>query len=181
MNTAALHHIDCEWHHDQYGFECTCGAVKNCPASQVRDDADGATMFVPCDNCDGSGIIARRVTVYEHGCGVPHDDTDERPCPKCDGTGEREITGEPNVIHIDGLVFDALTAEREARIREVAELRVQKDAWIARLEAENERLRGVLERIANQTFLHDPAQARRVARETLAEKRLSGVDPVGSA
>ena len=27
MSTAALHHIDCEWHHDQYDAECTCGAV----------------------------------------------------------------------------------------------------------------------------------------------------------
>jgi hypothetical protein len=32
MNTAALHHIDCEWHHDQYDRECTCGAVKNLSA-----------------------------------------------------------------------------------------------------------------------------------------------------
>src|SRR3954469_18761854 len=23
------HHIDCEWHLDQYNWECTCGAVKN--------------------------------------------------------------------------------------------------------------------------------------------------------
>jgi hypothetical protein len=127
-------------------------------------------MFVNCDHCDGSGIIARRVSVYEHGCGVPHDDTDEQPCPECDGTGQREIVGAPNVIHIDGLVFDALTAEREARIREVAELRVQKDAWIARLEAENERLRVVLKRIANQTFLDDPTRARHVARQALTKK-----------
>ena len=28
MNTAALHHTDCEWHHDQYDWECTCGAVR---------------------------------------------------------------------------------------------------------------------------------------------------------
>jgi hypothetical protein len=107
-------------------------------------------MFVDCDHCDGSGVIAQRVTVYEHGCGVPHDDTDERPCPKCDGTGEREITGGPNVIHIDGLMLDALIAEREARIREVAELREQKDAWINRLEAENERLRAALEPFARE-------------------------------
>jgi DnaJ-class molecular chaperone len=67
-------------------------------------------------------------------------------------------------------VLDALTAEREARIREVAELREQKDAWINRLEAESERMRVALERIASQTFLDDPAQARRVARETLMKK-----------
>jgi hypothetical protein len=170
MNTAALHHIDCEWQHEQYDHECTCGAAGNLRASKMRDNAREATMLVDCDHCDGSGIIARRVSVYEHGCGVPHDDTDERPCPKCDGTGEREITGGPNVIHIDGLVLDALTAEREARIREVAELREQKDAWINRLEAESERMRVALERIASQIFLDDPAQARRVARETLMKK-----------
>jgi hypothetical protein len=129
-----------------------------------------ATMFVNCDHCDGSGIIARRVSVYEHGCGVPHDDTDEQPCPECDGTGQREIVGAPNIIHIDWLVLDALTAEREARIREVAELREQKDAWINRLEAENERLRVVLKRIANQTFLDDPTRARHVARQALTKK-----------
>jgi hypothetical protein len=95
VNTAALHHIDREWQYEQYDRECTCGAVKNLRASQVRDDADGATMFVPCDNCDGSGIIARRVTVYEHGCGFPHDDTEESPCPECDGTGQREVEAEP--------------------------------------------------------------------------------------
>jgi hypothetical protein len=43
MNTAALHHTDCEWHHDQYDRECTCGAVKNLPASQVREDNGART------------------------------------------------------------------------------------------------------------------------------------------
>lgn len=28
MTRAADHHIDCEWHHDQYDFECTCGATR---------------------------------------------------------------------------------------------------------------------------------------------------------
>jgi hypothetical protein len=27
MNTAALHHIDCEWQYEQYDHECTCGAA----------------------------------------------------------------------------------------------------------------------------------------------------------
>jgi DnaJ-class molecular chaperone len=128
-------------------------------ASKMRDNAREATMFVDCDHCDGSGVIARRVTVYEHGCGFPHDDTDEQPCPECDGTGQREVEAERR-----------LTAERGARIREVAELREQKDAWINRLEAENERLRVVLERIASQTFLDDPTQARLVARQALTKK-----------
>jgi hypothetical protein len=52
-------------------------------------------MFVDCDHCDGSGVIGRRVTVYEHGCGFPHDDTEELPCPECDGTGQREVRVEP--------------------------------------------------------------------------------------
>jgi ATP-dependent protease Clp ATPase subunit len=76
--------------------------------------------------------------------------------------------------------MDVLMAEREARIREVAELRAQKDAWIARLEVENERLQAVaageltdkaeverlrqaLEKIADQTFLDAPEEARRQA------------------
>jgi hypothetical protein len=117
MNTAALHHIDCEWHHDQYDRECTCGAGGDLSASKVQ------------------------------------------PCPECDGTGQREVEAERR-----------LTAEREARIREVAELRAQKDAWIAGLETENDRLRRALGTIASQTFLNDPAQSRRIARETLMEK-----------
>jgi ssDNA-binding Zn-finger/Zn-ribbon topoisomerase 1 len=36
-----------------------------------------------CPECNGSGVIVYGVTVYEHGCGFPHDDTDERPCPEC--------------------------------------------------------------------------------------------------
>jgi hypothetical protein len=43
-----------------------------------------------CEACGGSGVIVSRVTVYEHGCGFPHDDTDESPCPKCAGTGRAE-------------------------------------------------------------------------------------------
>jgi hypothetical protein len=27
MNTAALHHIDCELQYEQYDHECTCGAA----------------------------------------------------------------------------------------------------------------------------------------------------------
>jgi hypothetical protein len=47
----------------------------------------GIQTHAPCGHCGGSGVIGRRVTVYEHGCGFPHDDTEESPCPKCDGTG----------------------------------------------------------------------------------------------
>lgn len=51
--------------------------------------------FETCGECRGSGVIGRRVTVYEHGCGFPHDDTEEEPCPACGGTGETETEVEP--------------------------------------------------------------------------------------
>jgi hypothetical protein len=93
-------------------------AERNLPAYQVREDASSA-MFVDCDHCDGSGVIASRVTVYEHGCGFPHNDTDERPCPECDGTGQREVEVEPitpgdinmisaKLLHDNGLLRAAL-------------------------------------------------------------------------
>ena len=40
MNTAARHHIDCEWHLDQYDWECTCGATRprtSTPAQELRE------------------------------------------------------------------------------------------------------------------------------------------------
>lgn len=42
-----------------------------------------------CDECNGSGVYAYRITVYEPGCGFPHDDTAEKPCPECNGAGGR--------------------------------------------------------------------------------------------
>jgi len=48
---------------------------------------DAPQQWYVCDACDGSGIYARRVTVYEHGCGFPHYDTAEEPCGKCNGEG----------------------------------------------------------------------------------------------
>ncbi|MBB6306282.1 hypothetical protein [Xanthobacter tagetidis] len=36
-----------------------------------------------CSTCGGSGVITKRVSVYEHGCGFPHDDGEEVPCPDC--------------------------------------------------------------------------------------------------
>lgn len=38
-----------------------------------------------CQTCGDSGVIVKRVTVYEIGCGFPHDDEIERPCPECRG------------------------------------------------------------------------------------------------
>jgi hypothetical protein len=48
---------------------------------------DPPQQWFVCDACDGSGVFARRVTVYEHGCGFPHDDTAEEPCGGCNGVG----------------------------------------------------------------------------------------------
>jgi len=55
-------------------------------------------QWFTCDVCDGSGVEAFRVTVYEHGCGFPHDDTDERPCRGCGGAGIWIGEAEPDAI-----------------------------------------------------------------------------------
>lgn len=52
-------------------------------------------IFATCSHCSGSGVEVFRVTVYEHGCGFPHDDSDERPCPACNGEGVLETEAEP--------------------------------------------------------------------------------------
>jgi len=43
--------------------------------------------LVECTACDGEGHTVHRISVYEHGCGFPHDDSEERPCDKCGGLG----------------------------------------------------------------------------------------------
>lgn len=64
-----------------------CGAysTRSCESPdedfcQWEDAMDGE-----CETCRGSGVIVKRVTVYEAGCGFPHDDGEERPCPDCCG------------------------------------------------------------------------------------------------
>ena len=49
-----------------------------------------------CEACDGKGYTVHRITVYEAGCGFPHDDTDERPCEHCGGFGEFVDDAEPD-------------------------------------------------------------------------------------
>lgn len=51
------------------------------------DDQERLTLAV-CETCAGDGCIRRLITVYEHGCGFPHDDVEEQPCPDCGGSGE---------------------------------------------------------------------------------------------
>lgn len=41
--------------------------------------------LLSCPECGGSGVIVKRVQVYEAGCGFPHDDGEEVPCPTCCG------------------------------------------------------------------------------------------------
>lgn len=53
-------------------------------------------QWFTCDLCDGMGVIGRRVTVYEHGCGFPHDDTEENTCINCGGVGGWVVDAEPD-------------------------------------------------------------------------------------
>lgn len=61
-----------------------------------REEKMAPEQWFVCDVCDGSGVHAYRITVYEHGCGFPHDDTAEDPCGKCGGIGGwiGEVEGE---------------------------------------------------------------------------------------
>jgi hypothetical protein len=54
---------------------------------QLTLGGDPPQTWFECGACDGAGIIGRRVTVYEHGCGFPHDDTEEETCGQCNGAG----------------------------------------------------------------------------------------------
>jgi DnaJ-class molecular chaperone len=40
-----------------------------------------------CGMCEGSGVETFNIVVYEPGCYFPHDSTDGRPCPECNGAG----------------------------------------------------------------------------------------------
>lgn len=48
---------------------------------------DAPQQWFQCGACDGSGVEVRGIWVYEHGCGFPHQDTEETPCGKCNGAG----------------------------------------------------------------------------------------------
>lgn len=48
---------------------------------------DPPQQWYECDACNGAGVFAYRITVYEHGCGFPHDDTAEEACGNCAGAG----------------------------------------------------------------------------------------------
>lgn len=54
----------------------------------------GRTPFVRCSECDGAGVVAGPTfDTYEIGCGTPHGDHGEEPCPECNGTGRDHVGG----------------------------------------------------------------------------------------
>ncbi len=55
--------------------------------SQMTGEDHTPIFLVTCEACGGEGVFPKRVTVYEVGCAVPHDDTDEVKCEACDGYG----------------------------------------------------------------------------------------------
>jgi hypothetical protein len=46
-------------------------------------------QWLVCDACGGEGAVSRRITVYERGCGFPHDDAVDEICRECNGNGGR--------------------------------------------------------------------------------------------
>jgi hypothetical protein len=54
---------------------------------QLTGEDHGPLFLAACEECGGEGSTRHRITVYERGCGFPHDDVDERPCKACGGTG----------------------------------------------------------------------------------------------
>jgi hypothetical protein len=58
-----------------------------CNANYGPEDIPAPETWVECPECRGAGHTVHRITVYEHGCGFPHDDTEERPCERCRGEG----------------------------------------------------------------------------------------------
>lgn len=62
---------------------------------QLTGEDHGPQFFADCPECGGTGIIAKRVTVYEGG--GSYDDTDERPCPSCNGVGLEETGWVPDI------------------------------------------------------------------------------------
>lgn len=48
---------------------------------------DAPQQWFTCGACDGSGVEAFAIRVYEPGCYFAHDSSDERPCERCHGNG----------------------------------------------------------------------------------------------
>ncbi len=66
-----------------------------CDHAQGADD-EPPLAWHECPDCDGEGHTVHRITVYELGCGFPHDDSEERPCERCRGEGGWIDDAEPD-------------------------------------------------------------------------------------
>jgi DnaJ-class molecular chaperone len=44
-------------------------------------------QWFDCEACGGGGMVSRRISVYERGCGFPHGDEIDEICRKCNGNG----------------------------------------------------------------------------------------------
>jgi hypothetical protein len=77
---------------------------------------DPPQRWYECDACAGEGYTVHRITVYELGCGFPHDDSDERQCGKCNGAGGWMDDDQPDdemhrALAADGEKLRQLTGE----------------------------------------------------------------------
>ncbi|RVP13116.1 hypothetical protein CN085_19585 [Sinorhizobium meliloti] len=54
---------------------------------QMTGEDHGPTYLATCQECDGEGFFYKRITVYEAGCGLPHDDMEVIQCGACGGWG----------------------------------------------------------------------------------------------
>lgn len=81
-------------------------ACFTCQGDPEPDPYGEIPLLVPCPLCDGSAVQARAVWVYEHGCAFGHYDTEEDPCPECEGNGR--------------VLVDSVPATQEDREQEAA-------------------------------------------------------------
>lgn len=74
-----------------------------------------STRIIPCETCQGEGRLITMGTVYEPGCGHPHQgEVDRGPCPECEGACVIEAQVEPRTLSdLDDEDFDMMQAQLE--------------------------------------------------------------------
>lgn len=55
--------------------------------AQLTGEDHTPEFLADCEECDGTGVIASTIHVYEPGCGFSHPDVEEQPCKACGGNG----------------------------------------------------------------------------------------------